>query len=83
MNLESPNGEISPKDTVRPRTSSSCKGNSRKLAEPSTPTSGADQSVRRKRTASSSLVVDGKQLTHEEIREIMGKEGTPEGSASE
>ena len=52
------------------------------MVRPNTSDSGARQSTKKKRTASASLVIDGKQLTHEEIREIMDKEGTPESSAS-
>ena len=67
---------------VRPSTSVSSKIKSSKMVRPNTSDSGARQSAKKKRTASASLVIDGKQLTHEEIREIMDKEGTPESSAS-
>ena len=48
---------------------------------PSTP-GNINNAKMAKRTRSSSLVVDTKMLTHDEIREMMAKEGTPEGTAS-
>ena len=52
-------------------------------ARPGTSDSTGSSKMKRGARGTSSLIVDTKQLTHDEIREMMAREGTPEGTASE